>query len=163
MIDPRGGCGLGRPPGLPYHSTMLYRIARAVAEAFKFIAFGGFVLAFFVALAFVFILPIVPLFLIIASPFCLVLCWIASDLLSVTEKAVARRGLRRSTCPACFHPLERFEVEGEPIHECVQCRRIFESDGDIWQPSPDAAAARPTSAAARGGAEPGEPVQLARG
>ncbi|MBL9121126.1 MAG: zf-TFIIB domain-containing protein [Phycisphaerae bacterium] len=117
---------------------MLYRIARAVAEAFKFVAFGGFVVAFFVAFAFVFILPVVPLFLIISAPFVLVLCWIASDLLGALEQAIARRSLRRGKCPACENGIERFRFDGQEIHECGHCRRIFESDGDIWQRSPDA-------------------------
>jgi hypothetical protein len=116
---------------------MIYRIARAVAEAFKFIAFGGFILAFFVAFAFVFILPIVPLFLIIASPFVLVLCWLASDILSATEHALARRAIRRGACPACSSAMERLTVDGESISECPECSRIFAADGDIWQRSPD--------------------------
>jgi hypothetical protein len=122
----------------PYDSPMLYRIARSIAEGFKFVAFGGFVVAFFIALAFVFILPIVPLFLIISAPFALVGCWLASDLLSAVEQALGRRGVRRGICPACHHGLERFTVDGVHIHECAHCRRIFEEDGDIWHRSPDA-------------------------
>ncbi len=119
---------------------MLYRIARAVAEAFKFVAFGGFIVAFFTAFAFVFILPIVPLFLIISAPFVLVLCWITSDILSNVEKYLARRALRADRCPACASSVERFVVGKELVSECPACRRLYEADGDIWQQDPDATA-----------------------
>lgn len=117
---------------------MLYRIARAVAEAFKFVAFGGFIAAFFTAFAFVFILPIVPLFLIISAPFVLVLCWITSDLLSATEQALARRALRANRCPACHTPVETFRIGKDEVRECAECRRVFLADGDLWQRDPDA-------------------------
>jgi hypothetical protein len=119
---------------------MLYRIARAVAEAFKFVALGGFIVAFFTAFAFVFILPIVPLFLIISAPFVLVLCWLTSDILSNLEQFLARRALRGDRCPACAAGIERFVVGKETVSECPACRRIYEADGDIWQRDPDATA-----------------------
>ena len=120
---------------------MPYRIARAIAESFKLIAFGGFVAMFFVAFTFVFILPIVPLFLIIAAPFVLVVSWIASDILSAVEQALARAGIRRGRCAACGADLVA-ERSGEQVtHGCSGCGRVFDADGDIWRASPDAATA----------------------
>lgn len=117
---------------------MLYRIARAVAEAFKFAAFGGFIVAFFTAFAFVFIMPIVPLFLIISAPFVLVLCWITSDVLGTLEQGIARRALRASRCPACGHGIESKTIAKDTVHCCGDCGRMFQADGDVWQRSPDA-------------------------
>ncbi len=117
---------------------MLYRIARAVAEAFKFVAFGGFIVAFFTAFAFVFIMPIVPLFLIISAPFVLVLCWITSDVLGAAEQGIARRALRARRCPACGHGVESKTMAKETVHCCGDCRRMYQPDGDVWQRGPDA-------------------------
>jgi len=116
-----------------YDPAMIYRFARAIAELFPFLAFAFFVGAFFVALAFTVLYPIVPIILLMVSIPLLVLAVAFARVLRFVERTAAKRGLRRDRCPACDEGLERYTMAGEPLKECVRCQRVFDATGAIWQ------------------------------
>jgi hypothetical protein len=111
---------------------MLYRAIRAVNEHFALGVFGFFVLLFFVALAFTFIYPIVPLVLVFFSLFLVVFFWLIFKAMGGMARSMARRWMRSGQCPACDGKLIAMEAHGERLQECDNCRRAFMTNGDEW-------------------------------
>ena len=132
-------------PAVPYDSPMLYRLTRAINEYYGVVVLGFFVLAFFIALAFTVIFPIVPFVLLFLCLFLVVFFSMVSKVLRAIERLIARRSLRKGRCPACQGELIDVAGDGELMHECVPCGWLLRANGEEWQRDPDGPE-RPVSA-----------------
>lgn len=138
---------------------MIYRILRAIRGSYGFVALAIFGLLFLVALAFVFLLPVASVVVLLGSILLLVVVWMGSELLGLTERAFARPALRRDACPCCGGEIVRTPVRRrvdpalEPpidprptvVLQCTRCPEMFLDSGEVYREDPDfrvAAAAR---------------------
>lgn len=117
MADARRGLDFG----------VIYRIIRAVSRAYFYVAFAGYVLAFVVAFAFMFI-PIVTIVILLLSLYSLVFVAGAGQAIGSIERWMARGYLRRGECPRCRERI----VGGEsiPAFMCGGCGTGFGTDGE---------------------------------
>jgi hypothetical protein len=113
---------------------MLYRFLRGLNEIYGVTVLFCFVAAFFIAFAFTLIYPIVPLLMLMASIFLVVLARGAFIVMRAAERRVARTGIARGTCPACGTRFDAILVGERRVHECPGCRRIFDEAGDPYVP-----------------------------
>lgn len=123
---------------------MLYRFVRGFNEIYSVTMLFAFVAAFFVAFAFTVVLPIVPIVMIVLSPFLVVLARGGMIALRALEGALAREALRGGRCPACGGACDRVRIEpaegdaglaGQSgvVHECPDCRRVFTDEGKVYE------------------------------
>lgn len=123
---------------------MLYRFVRGFNEIYGVTMLFAFVAAFFVAFAFTLVFPIVPIVMIVLSPFLVVLARGGMIVLRAIEGALAREALRQSRCPACGAACDRVQLQpaegvaGEVgrsglVSECPDCRRVFTDRGEIYE------------------------------
>jgi hypothetical protein len=116
---------------------MVYRFIRAFNELYGVTIFGGFVAAFFIALAMM-LYPIVAIVMLIWAIYAVVVFWAVGRVLRALERGIARRGIVRQRCPACGGALERFvlpEVADAEVHDCSGCSRAYLPSGEQWSPA----------------------------
>ncbi|MFO0826886.1 MAG: hypothetical protein U0572_01960 [Phycisphaerales bacterium] len=113
---------------------MLYRITRAVNDYYGLAVFGFFLVAFFAALAFTMIYPIVPFALLFISIFLVVIFWIAGNVSAAIERRLALRAMARDACPSCDGPLTKAFLPNEALRECEACRIVLHLNGEEWTP-----------------------------
>ncbi len=112
-----------------YSPYMIYRILRAINDVYGTVALFGFIAAFFIALAFTVIYPLVPILLIFSSIFLVVAVRLGYLALHAAERAVARRSLHRGVCPWCAGICHARQVTDKTVHACSGCSARYCSTG----------------------------------
>ncbi len=117
---------------------VLHVTLRWIRSVYPIVVFCGYLMAFFVAFAFVFMLPIGALGVVFLSLMALIPVVIVWSALNLVERKLAARKLRDGTCPACGSgEAQRIEGEGEVGYSCRSCSARFTSRGeDIILPEP---------------------------
>lgn len=125
---------------------MLYRIAQAVNSSYGLAVAWTYIGAFLLAFCMLFIFPQVTLLLLFLGLASLALTISLGWAIDATTRALARRSLRRDTCPrcgsnslahialdhewTCEHCHSQFQIGGREIDEQEQARFVATDDGD---------------------------------
>ncbi len=117
---------------------MLHAAVRWIRIVYPVVVFCVYVMAFFVAFAMVFMLPIGALGVVFVSLMSLVPVVIVWALIRLVERSMAIRMLRRGVCPVCH---EQFATSvndlGDVAFTCAGCGARFTAKGeDILLPDP---------------------------
>ena len=117
---------------------VLHAALRWTRSVYPIAVFCAYLMAFFVAFTFVFMLPIGALGVVFLSLMALVPVVIVWSLLNLVERKLAARKIRSGTCPACgSREAQRSEGEGEVGYSCRSCSARFTLRGeDIVLPEP---------------------------
>ncbi len=130
---------------------MFYRVLRNVNEIYGVVALFAFIAAFFIALAFTVIYPMVPILLVFSSIFLVVGARLGYLALRAGERALARREIARGLCPDCGESCESRVVSGQSLSECSVCSMRFTPQGErSIEPELDATTAPNSSIGAAG-------------
>lgn len=93
--------------------------------------FGGYLLAFFVAFAMVFMLPIGALGLVFLALMALIPVVAVLGIVRAIERPLALGKLRAGRCPACAEKsIEPPSTANENCYECAACHERFSARGE---------------------------------
>ena len=118
--------------------TMIHTIVRMIRECYPGVVFGGYLLAFFVAFAMVFMLPIGALGLVFLALMALIPVVLILGIVRAIERPLALEKLRAGRCPACSaKSIQPPSTASENCYECAACHERFSARGeDVAAPEP---------------------------
>ena len=100
--------------------AMIHTIVRMIRECYPGVVFGGYLLAFFVAFAMVFMLPIGALGLVFLALMALIPVVAILGIVRAIERPLALEKLRAGRCPACgAKSIEPPSTASENCYECA--------------------------------------------
>lgn len=120
---------------------MLHTIVRTIRQFYPGVVFVGYLLAFFVAFALVFMLPIGALGMVFLALMALIPVVFLLGIVRAIERPLALKKLRANRCPACdARAIEPPGADHGDLYRCTNCGSHFSASGeDADAPdSPDA-------------------------
>lgn len=111
--------------------VMIHTIVRTIRKFYPGVVFGGYLLAFFVAFAMVFMLPIGALGLVFLALMALLPIVLVLGIVRAVERPLALEKLRSGRCPACgAKSIQAPSSASENCYECAQCHERFSARGE---------------------------------
>ncbi len=110
---------------------MIHTIVRTIRRFYPGVVFGGYLLAFFVAFAMVFMLPIGALGMVFLALMALIPVVLILGIVRAIERPLALEKLRTGRCPACNERaiLPPLSAQSD-CYECSICRERFSARGE---------------------------------
>lgn len=116
---------------------MLYRILHKVTSTYPFVVFWGYVGAFMLAFAFVFVFPPITIVLVFVAVLCVPIVFLTRMILIVPQHMLARYVLKRGACPRCGEFVVAATGETEHDWHCVSCGAHYTKHGEEIEVLPD--------------------------
>ncbi len=112
---------------------MRYRLLTGLIEIYGVSVLFCFIAAFFVALAFTVIYPLVPIVLIIGSVFMVIFARVGFLAMRATQQRLARTALNKGRCPQCSASCDAHTVGESCVFKCSECKREFAHTGALYE------------------------------
>lgn len=110
---------------------MLHTIVRTIRQLYPGVVFGGYLLAFFVAFALVFMLPIGALGMVFLAAMALIPVVFLLGIVRAIERPLALKKLRANRCPACdARAIEPPSADHSELYRCKSCGVHFSLRGE---------------------------------